>query len=295
MAANPEIDDFGVDVRGGSLGVCRYGPADGLTTIVAVHGITGNSRAWLPIARELGARASVLAPDLRGRARSRELPGPFGLGAHTEDLLAVFDQLELERAVLAGHSLGAYICAQFALEHPDRVRTLVLVDGGLRIPGTEGVEPQAFADAFLGPALARLKLRFASPQEYLEWWHRHPAIDGADIDEADLEAYVEHDTIGSEPELRSAVAEDAVRGDAGELALLGDAAPRLEVAAKLMCAPRGLLDDPRPMQPYELVSEWAQQRADLREAILVEDTNHYTITLGARGSRAVGLQLASVI
>src|SRR5437588_605258 len=85
----------------------------------------------------------------------------------------------------------------------------------------------------------------------------------------------------------SSVIEDAVRGDAADLFEMGKAAHRLSVPAKLLCAARGLLDDPNPMQPLSLVQSWAAQAPELREAIPVPDVNHYTITLGRSGARAV--------
>src|SRR5580704_3166134 len=141
------MDRIDIPVVGGTLASFRYGPA-GSEPVVAVHGITANSREWIAVARALEGRAALLALDLRGRAASRELPAPFGMQAYARDMLAVMDHLSLERAVLVGHSLGAYAVARFAADHPERVAAAVLVDGGLRIPGTERVEPQAFLDAF---------------------------------------------------------------------------------------------------------------------------------------------------
>jgi pimeloyl-ACP methyl ester carboxylesterase len=286
MASLPSIERFDVDVRGGSLVAYRMGAEEG-PLVIAVHGITSNSHSWLPVAASLDGSVRLIAPDIRGRASSRELPAPFGLGAHAQDLRALLDHLGAERAVFAGHSLGAYIVAQFAATHPDRVSALVLVDGGLRIPGSEGADPQEFTDRFLGPTLARLKMTFPTLQAYLDWWHQHPAFIDTDVDEDFLKAYVEHDTVGQAPELRSSVAEAAVRGDAAELASFGEAAERLTHRAVLLCAPRGLQNNPEPMQPFALAQQWASLDANQRAAILVEDVNHYTITLGARGAAAV--------
>jgi pimeloyl-ACP methyl ester carboxylesterase len=281
----PENPSAEVPVAGGSLAVFRFG--EGSPTVLAVHGITANSHTWPAVARALDGRASVLAPDLRGRGASNELPGPTGMAAHARDMLAVLDHFALERAVLVGHSLGAYILARLAADHPERVAALVLVDGGLTLPVTEPVDPQAFAEAFLGPALARLRMTFASREDYHAWWRRHPAFASGEVEDADLDAYADHDLIGSPPELRSSVSEAAVRGDAGDLLTMGEPAHRLAVPTTLVCAPRGLLDEPNPMQPTELVQAWAAEAPQQRRMLPVPDVNHYTLVLGRRGAPAV--------
>ena len=127
-------------VRGGTLAAYRLVPdGNDRPTVLAIHGIVSNSRVWLAVARALGERASLVAVDLRGRGASSQLPPPYGVDVHVADCLAALDQLGLERAVVAGHSLGAYITAILAAEHPDRVQEAVLVDGGLPVPGTEAV------------------------------------------------------------------------------------------------------------------------------------------------------------
>lgn len=283
MAALQDRRD--IDVHGGSLAVFRLGR--GTRPALAVHGITSNSHAWKAVARALEGRASLAAPDLRGRGRSAALPEPYGVAAYAHDMLAVLDQLELERTVVVGHSLGAYIVARLAADHPDRVHAVVLVDGGLTIPGAQRTDPQTFIDAFLGPVLARLRERFPSREAYHQWWRAHPACGSDDIADPDLFAYADHDLVGVEPELRSSVVEDAVRADAEEVLEIGKAAHRLTVPATLLSAPRGLLDEPNPMQPLELVEAWVADAPDQRRAVQVPGTNHYTLLLGEPGARAV--------
>jgi lipase len=284
-----EIERQDVDVAGGKLACFHLGKGADRPAVVAVHGITANSRAWLPVARALEDRARLVAVDLRGRGRSSGLPGPYGVDRHARDLLAVVDALALEPVVLAGHSLGAYIVARLAAACADRVDALVLVDGGLPIPGGDNLD----LDGFLGPALARLRLRFVDQEAYRAWWREHPAVRGSDIADDDLWAFADHDLVGSPPDLSSTVAEEAVRADAADLVMAADAAYRLEVPARLLCAPRGLVNDPHPMQPLALASSWAAERPSLREAVLVPDVNHYTITLGARGAHAVADAIAA--
>jgi lipase len=292
---DPPIAPLSVSVDGGQLAAFRFGPGGpGDAQVIAVHGITSSSRAWLAVARALAGRATLVAPDLRGRGASHTLPPPYGTAAYVADLVALLDQLELARAVLVGHSLGAYIVSRLAVKHPDRVSALVLVDGGLPIPGAEGVDPQQFADALLGPALARLRLRFASVEAYRDWWRAHPAIAAGDVAEADLIAYADYDLIGEAPALRSAVLETAVRADVTELGEAGQWAPRLAVPATLLCAPRGMIDDLNPMQPMAQADRWAAERPE-RRARMIDDVNHYTITLGAAGAAAVAETIASTV
>lgn len=283
-----------VTVEGGALAASAFGAADGgLEPVLAIHGITATSAAWVAVARALGDRAALVAVDLRGRGRSSALPGPYRLAAHERDMLAVLDHLGIDRGVVVGHSLGAYIAARLAAEHPERVRAVVLVDGGLRIPGTEGVEAQQFLDAFLGPALARLRMRFASPEAYRDWWRAHPAIAAGDAEDADVVAYADYDLTGDAPELHSSVSEDAVRADAADLFESGDEAARLTIPATMLCAPRGLLDDPNPMQPLALANDWAAGAPGLRRVTAVPDVNHYTIVLGRSGARSVADAVAA--
>ena len=282
------IERTDVPVNGGTLATFGLGNApDGADPVLAVHGITGNSRAWLTVARALEGRAALLAPDLRGRAASNHLPPPYGMEAYARDLLAVLDHFGLERAVLVGHSLGAYAVARFAADHPDRVSTAVLVDGGLTAPLPDGVDPQAVAAAVLGPALARLQERFPTREAYYDWWRAHPAFTHADVSDQDLVAYADHDLAGEPPELRSSVGEQVVRADAAELLEIGKPARALEVPAALLCAERGMVDDPNPIQPPALADAWADAAPDLRRTERVPGVNHYTLVMGAAGAGAV--------
>jgi pimeloyl-ACP methyl ester carboxylesterase len=287
---------IGIPVAGGELAVYRLGSErTQAPAVLAVHGITATSFAWLAVAAALANDdLTLFAVDLRGRGDSGSLPGPFGLDAHVADLLAVLEALELPRPVLLGHSMGAYVAARLGARHPDRVSSLVLVDGGLTIPGSADVDPEPFMRAFLGPALARLELTFESLESYVAWWREHPAVAGSDIDPAVLRRYVEHDLVGEPPKLRSSVNPDVLAPDGGDV-LRSDDAHRLVLAAVLLCAPRGMVNDPNPMQPLQLVRDWAAEDPERRRAVQVPDVNHYTITLGTAGAASVAAEVRAAV
>lgn len=135
----------------------------GAPPVVAVHGLTANARCWDTLADALSPAHRLLAVDLRGRGRSGRPATGYSVAAHVRDLMGVLDGLGLARAVLMGHSLGAFIALVAAAEHPERVERLVLVDGGADLDP----EHMERVLAAIRPALARLGGVFPSEDDYL--------------------------------------------------------------------------------------------------------------------------------
>jgi pimeloyl-ACP methyl ester carboxylesterase len=271
-----------VPVAGGDYTVARW-PGEG-ATLLAVHGITASHLAWVPVVDRLTSRATVLAPDLRGRGGSASLPGPFGMAAHVADLIATLDHLGIREVVLVGHSLGAYVGIEFARTAPGRTRGLVLVDGGLSLPVPPGIDPEQVLRAVLGPALARLEMLFPSREAYREFWREHPAFRSPGSWSPAVERYIDYDLVGEAPMFHSRVDPEAVRVD-GRAPLAPEASTRVEGVAcpmLLLTAPRGLLDQPEPLLPRALIDRTLARVPHLawRE---IPDTNHYTIVLGSGG------------
>lgn len=300
MADRPFHSTFAVPVTGGNLTVGMAGaPLGAAPVVLAVHGITGSHRSFLAIARHLAEEATVLAPDLRGRGGSAGLPGPHGMAAHVADLVAVLAAAGVGHAVLAGHSMGAYVVARLAAAHPALADAVVMIDGGLPL-GTPGdLDPDDILDAILGPALARLRREFASPDEYRGFWKAHPAFARPDVWTADIEDYADYDLVGEPPAMRSRVEEVAVRVDGRDLL---DPAPgwaALAALAAVACpvvllrAPRGLLDEPPPLISDEVVVEASALLPGLVD-VVVADTNHYLIAMGRREAATVAAQIRSV-
>lgn len=263
-----------VPVDGGDLRVLLWG--NGKRVAVAVHGITASAMSWQAVARHMPPDWTLAAPDLRGRGHSRELPGPFGLDRHARDVTAVLRHFG-GRPVLAGHSMGAFVALLARDAHPELVRRLVLVDGGLPLPIPDGTDTDALLDATLGPAMARLGQTFAGTEAYLDFWRAHPALAGHWT--PDVEAYIRYDLIGEPGQLRSRAVEEAIRADGREVLAekpFADALSRLTKPTPLLTAPAGLFGQPPGLLPAELVAAW-QERVPVLRPQTVPDTNHYTI------------------
>jgi lipase len=292
MALEP-YSTFDVPVAGGSLHVGRWGAGD--QVVLAAHGITGNHRSWQGVARALGPEVSLVAPDLRGRGLSAKLAAPFGMRAHADDLVAVLDHLGLERAVLTGHSMGAYVATTAATRHAPRWSSVVLVDGGVALPLPRGVDPDDMLAGVLGPALARLEMTFESRAAYHELWRDHPALRDPGAWTDDTEAWLDHDLVGTAPELRSSASMEAVRFDGRELLVdreVRRAFHDLRQPAVLLRAPRGLLNQVPPLLPDELIDP-LRPGWPIRLEMLVDNTNHYSIILSHRGAGVVASHLTA--
>lgn len=276
-----------VPVAGGGLTVGVWGDSGPL--VVAAHGITASHVSWGLVGPRLADGHRFVAPDLRGRGRSRDLPEPYGMPAHAVDLARVVEAYGGGPAVLLGHSMGGFVVAETARRHPELVGALVLVDGGAPLPLPPGVDASADEEtvaaaisAALGPAYARLSMTFPSREAYREMWRAHPSF--AVWHDA-VQAYVDYDLVGDEPELRPACRLAAALGDARDLYAYDHLEPAaLPVPAVFLRAERGMFDEPdRPLYQPGYASRWLPG-VDERT---VPDTNHYTITLGYAGAEAV--------
>jgi pimeloyl-ACP methyl ester carboxylesterase len=120
----------------------------GRPPLALVHGAGGSHLDWPGTLRRVeGWR--VLALDLPGHGRSAP-PGRESVEGYAADVRALLDALEIERAVLCGHSMGGAVSQTIALDHPARVAGLVLIATGAKLRAAPALL-EAFAS---GPAAA---------------------------------------------------------------------------------------------------------------------------------------------
>lgn len=125
------------------------GPSD--ASLVCLHGIGGDAGSFAPQLRHPGPRRRVLSWDMPGYGASSPLAAMDFAGL-CDRLCAALDALGIERAVIAGQSIGGMIAQDMAIRHPGRVAGLVLIATVSAFGGRD----DSFKDSFLAARLAPL-------------------------------------------------------------------------------------------------------------------------------------------
>lgn len=277
---------FHIPVRGGDLICSRFGDGENAgMPILLIHGVTSSSRAWQLIARELITKGyTPYAVDLRGRARSADLPGPFGMATHAEDMKVVIEYLGFESIDIIGHSMGAFVAVALQGLYPERVATLTLLDGGISLPLPPGMTVETVMPFILGPALARLAMTFESKEAYREYWKVQPAFNRGWS--TSLDEYADYDLRGVEPELRPSTNPLAVEEDSRDLFgtdLINSTLSRLPKKVLMIRATRGLQNEGEGLYPMSVLDVILPQYPEI-ELVTIDDTNHYDIALDNFGA-----------
>ncbi|GGD80000.1 alpha/beta fold hydrolase [Microbacterium murale] len=280
-----------VPVSGGSLRVGVWDPVDAgehTPTVLAIHGVTSSHLAWPFVVAELpGVR--VIAPDLRGRGESRGVEGQAGMAAHADDMVAVLDFVGADSVPVVGHSMGAFVAVVFAHRHPQRVERLILVDGGLPLDVPAGAEPAQLVSLILGATADRLSQRWKDVEEYTElFWRHHPAF--ATDWSAELERYIAYDLRPDGDQFRPTTSYQTTVEDTIDLntgSALPEALSGLRHETLLVTAPRGLQNEVPGLYAPAHLGRLLDAYPGVRHQHL-DDLNHYTVVMSARGARALG-------
>jgi pimeloyl-ACP methyl ester carboxylesterase len=147
------------DSDGVRLAYIDAAPASGAgDPVLLIHGFGSNhavnwvSTMWVKTLTHAGYRAIAL--DNRGHGQSEKLydPDAYAPAVMAEDARRLLDHLGIDRADVMGYSMGARIAATLALNHPERVRSLLLGGLGIHLVEGEGLPP-GIADAMEAPSL----------------------------------------------------------------------------------------------------------------------------------------------
>ncbi|MGB8362322.1 MAG: alpha/beta hydrolase [Acidimicrobiia bacterium] len=273
--------DIAVAVPGGVINAWCRPAAVGEPTAVLIHGLTGTSRWWVNVIEHLHAGLGIVAIDVRGRGGSVEAPPPFHMAELADDVARCLDQFSIDRAIIAGYSMGGWIAGVFADRHPDRVDRLVLVDGGLPLPSDPGMDAEELIGAMVGPSLARLDIVFETEDAFFDYWKAHPALERHWDDSMRPALRYELRKTGDAYEVVANA--EAIREGARQITV--DPATRsigesVEVPTHLIVVEKGTADQDGGLVPLATAEGAAAANPNLTLEYL-EGLNHYTLILGA--------------
>jgi pimeloyl-ACP methyl ester carboxylesterase len=202
------------------------------------------------------------------------------MASHVTDLLAVLDDAGVERAVLAGHSMGAYVVSLLAARHPERAAAVVLLDGGLNVPMPPDQDRAELLAVVVEQSISRLRMTFERIEDYVELWRQNPALLAEWND--DVEAYARYDVAGPPGAMRCVVSEAAVEADCADLIYdeaTRSSIDRVRAPLDLVRAPRGLFDDD-PMLSGPVLDAFVAAHPDAHVEE-IDGASHYTMVFGA--------------
>jgi pimeloyl-ACP methyl ester carboxylesterase len=204
----------------------RYREAGSGSPVVLLHGYLLSLDEWLPalglpscrMADDLAAHHRVIAMDLRGFGQSTKLADSSAFGLHmADDVVRLLDHLQIEKAHIIGHSMGALIAANLASRHPARVRGVTLIAGPFYCL-SDPVYARVREDLRAGKGLVHL---LQTADTTMDAWTAQQASDAllASIDVASLIAVLEslpqlEITSGAPPDPRALI----ICGEADSLA-----------------------------------------------------------------------------
>jgi pimeloyl-ACP methyl ester carboxylesterase len=119
------------DVNGIQLAYQTFGD-DGPAPLVLLHGGFGSMEMFGPNIAAFAAGRRVVGVDLQSHGRSPAADRPMAFESMADDIAALIDALRLGRADILGFSLGGTVALRLGIQHPDRVRRLVLVSTVVR-------------------------------------------------------------------------------------------------------------------------------------------------------------------
>ena len=239
--------------------------------VISVHGLTANCRCWDVIAPAVAPKHRLLALDLRGRGLSDKPQTGYSEEHHLNDLKCVLDDLELENAILMGHSLGGYISMGFAARHPERVAGLILIDAG-------GDLSQAHWDkvtAAIKPAIDRLEMTFPSVDAFLDLMKQAPFLQPWSDE---IETYFRYDVVEDLGGVRSRIHPRHIREEVSNKRETGAAQfySKLKCPVLILRATEGIVTADDILLPDYAVEKMMKDISNAR-CVDVKGTNHYSI------------------
>ena len=139
--------------------------------VILIHGFNMDNQTWTKNFEQLAAHFKVFAPDLWGLGYSTRQPLDYGYELFVEQIRLFMEALDIQKASLVGHSMGAGTAILFSLKHSDKVDKLVLL-GSTGIPAKLPARSRAFKLKGVAELLTSLptdRIRRSNLRDY--WIH----------------------------------------------------------------------------------------------------------------------------
>ena len=241
--------------------------------VLCIHGLTANCRCWDVIASSLAPNNNILAVDLRGRGHSDKPSTGYSMQHHIQDIYYVLDDLDIERIVLLGHSLGAFISLAFAATYPKRTERIILMDGG----GQLNQDQWDKISLAIKPSLDRLGKVFPSFDAYIAQMKLAPFLQPWS---QAIEAYFQYESEAVKGGVRSRINPSHIQEETKNI----QQEVALQYYSKVTCpvlilrATDGILSKDDLVLPESAIERMVKDIPDARSADII-GTNHFSILL----------------
>ena len=141
-AADLPMKTATVPVNGTSIYYRDVGSGD--EVVVLLHGFPETGDAFASVVAGLGKRFRLIVPDMRGLGRSPPPPSGYDKRTVAADIRDLLDRIGIDRVHVVGYDLGARVAFSFALQFPERIRTLTVASAFIEgLPGTRQIKQVA--------------------------------------------------------------------------------------------------------------------------------------------------------
>ncbi|MHC0038102.1 alpha/beta fold hydrolase [Pseudoneobacillus sp. C159] len=126
-----------MNINGNNLYYETYGSPDAPNTIMFLNGVMTTTSSWslyYPFFEKLGYR--IVLHDFKGQMKSDKPKGPYSFKEHAEDSKKLLEKLGIEKVHVVGTSYGGEVGMRFAIDYPEAVASLVLIDAASEVDET---------------------------------------------------------------------------------------------------------------------------------------------------------------
>ncbi|MCW2647152.1 MAG: Hydrolase [Pseudonocardiales bacterium] len=134
---------------------------EGSPLVVLHGGMLTIELSFAPVIPTLSARHQIIGVEMQGHGRTGDIDRPITPAALAGDVVALLDELGIDRAHVFGHSMGAGVALELGVNHPDRVRSLVAASASVR--------PDGMHEDLTDPAKMATSTRMPTQQDFADF------------------------------------------------------------------------------------------------------------------------------